>query len=180
MQFEQIWNQFSLQIFNYIKGKISTIEDAEDILQDVFVKVFLKIDSLENIEKVGAWLFQITRNSINDFYRINAKTPQKVDITDLLIKEESTHNFLGCLSPIIDELPTKYKEVIHLSDVEGKKYQEIAKQLDLSLSGVKTRVQRGRELLKQGFINCCQYKKDENGKLIGKNDCQRTKCECSD
>lgn len=182
MQFEQIWNQFSLQIFNYIKVKVSTIEDAEDILQNVFMKVFLKIESLENIEKVGAWLFQVTRNSIHDFYRKKVKTPQNVDIpiiTDSLIEEESSPDFLGCLSPIIDELPIKYKEVIHLSDVEGKKYQEIANQLDLSLSGVKTRVQRGRELLKQGFISCCQYKKDKNGKLIGDNNCQRTECECS-
>lgn len=182
MQFEEIWNQFSLQIFNYIKLKVSTIEDTEDIFQDVFVKVFLKIESLDDVEKVGAWLFQVTRNSIHDFYRKKAKVPQSVNspiITDFLTEEKSTPNFLDCLTPIIEELPTKYKEVIHLSDVEGKKYQEIANQLGLSLSGVKTRIQRGRELLKQGFISCCQYKKDENGKLVGDNDCQRTECECS-
>ncbi len=183
MEFEQIWSQFSIQVLNYIKQKVDRIEDAEDIFQDVFIKVFLKLDSLHKVEKIGAWLFQITRNNIRDFYRKNAKMPQQVDnptiLEDTLAEDKKEKDFMGCLTPIIKELPEKYEQVILLSDVEGKKYQEIADELGLSLSGVKTRVQRGRELLKEGFISCCQYKKDQNGKLVGEGDCQRLACNCS-
>ena len=67
--FDIIWDEFNEKLFFYIKSKVSNEHDAEDILQSVFMKVFKHLDSLGYKEATKAWLYQITRNSIIDFYK---------------------------------------------------------------------------------------------------------------
>jgi RNA polymerase sigma-70 factor (ECF subfamily) len=175
----QSWDESSQKLLNYITSKIHQKEDAEDILQDVYIKTISKVDSLRPDTNLNAWLFVVTKNAINDYFRMRQKHPE-TELTESLASQtegESTDlEGFCCLDPHINELPEKYKKVIILSEIEGKKHQEIADQLKLSLSAIKSRVVRGRELLKDKFISCCKYHVNEAGKLTGASDCDNDKC----
>jgi RNA polymerase sigma-70 factor (ECF subfamily) len=176
----QSWDESSQKLLNYITSKIHQKEDAEDILQDVYIKTISKVDQLRPDTNLNAWLFTVTKNAINDYFRLKSKH-LKTELTEKLIPQIDEDNGalegFCCLDPHINELPEKYKQVIILSEIEGKKHQEIADQLNLSLSAIKSRVVRGRELLKDKFVSCCKYHVDEAGKLTGASDCDNENCQ---
>lgn len=178
---ERSWEEFSNQLLGFIITKIHHKEDAEDILQEVYLKSIQNIDKLSVNSNLNAWLYIVTRNAINDYFRKkNGPTSTDHSFPMDLIAEDSTQlsikDSFCCLEPHINELPEKYKEVILLSEIEGLKHQDIAAKLDLSVSAIKSRVVRGREMLKDKFVTCCKYHIDDNGKLAGEPDCQRPEC----
>jgi len=80
---------------------------------------------------------------------------------------ESKHKPEDCLLGIISNLPYKYKKAVYLTDVKGVPQTESAKMLGLTLPTFKSHVQRGRKLVTQGYVDCCDYSLDQNGKLRG-------------
>ncbi|CAG5077861.1 RNA polymerase sigma factor SigZ [Parvicella tangerina] len=172
------WDEFSEQLLGFIISRIHHKEDAEDILQEVYLKSINNIDKLQEDSNLNAWLYTVTRNAINDYFRNKQKNKETIT-QDIFTEDTDALNIKDsfcCLEPHINELPGKYKEVILLSEIEGLKHQEIADKLKLSLSAIKSRVVRGREMLKEKFVTCCKYRIDENGKLAGEPDCQRPEC----
>jgi RNA polymerase sigma-70 factor (ECF subfamily) len=174
----QSWLDTSDQLLGFIISKVHNREDAEDILQDVFVKTIDKVDALAEDTNLNAWMYVVTRNAINDYFRLKSRMHIKDgEIQEISEPEtESHHDDFCCLEPHINELPDKYKEVIYLSEMKGLKHKVIAEQLGISLSAIKSRVVRGRELLKDKFISCCHYHLNGEGKLVGSPDCQRPDC----
>jgi RNA polymerase sigma-70 factor (ECF subfamily) len=173
------WNESSDKLLRFIQSKVHQKEDAEDILQEVFIKSISKVGSIKPNSNLNAWLFTVTKNAINDYFRKNKKAIKSQLVEELL--EDKSDQFNGhdafcCLEPHINDLPEKYKMVITLSEIEGKKHKEIAESLSLSLSAIKSRVVRGREMLKEKFISCCKFHLDKNGKLTGDPDCNRGQC----
>lgn len=175
---EKSWNDFSSQLLGYIISKVHHREDAEDILQEVYLKSLQSIASLREDSNLNAWLYTVTRNAINDYLRKKNGFIKEDFKSDLFAEEKewSIKDNFCCLEPHINELPEKYKKVILMSEIEGLKHAEIANKLDLSLSAIKSRVVRGREMLKDKFVDCCQYHVNEDGKLSGEPDCQRPEC----
>jgi RNA polymerase sigma-70 factor (ECF subfamily) len=173
------WDESSQQLLSYIISKVHQKEDAEDILQDVYIKTINKLSSLRSDTNLNAWLFSVTRNAIHDYFRKKQKQPETELQENLIQKQDDiVHEAEGfcCLTPHINELPEKYKQVIILSEIEGRKHQEIAEMLELSVSAIKSRVVRGREMLKQKFISCCKYHLNDAGKLTGTSDCESSNC----
>ena len=64
-----IWNEFSQELLGFIKARVNNEQNAEDILQEVFIKIHTKIDTIHKHQKIASWVYQITRNAIIDFYR---------------------------------------------------------------------------------------------------------------
>lgn len=170
---QHIWNSFSTHVYNFVKTKVSRKEDAEDILQDIFIKIHLNLDKLQSATKLQSWVFQITRNVINDYYRHTRLDTDELS-QDVYI-DENEGNYLdslvSCLEPFIHKLPETYKDVIMLSEVEGLKHKEVAERLNISTEAAKSRVKRGRQILKTQFADHCHFVIDENGKLIGEHLC---------
>jgi len=172
----EVWNIFHDNIYHFIRKRIDDESDVQDILQDVFIKIHLNKDKIKDESKVQSWIYQVARNTINDFFRSKSKMLLDSDVPEL---EDQTVGFYGkqeifcCLHPFVEELPEKYKEAIKLSDLEGKKQQEVADLLNISLSGVKSRIQRAREILKHKFVDCCNFSLNADGQLIGEQDCAR-------
>jgi RNA polymerase sigma-70 factor (ECF subfamily) len=168
MKTEKIWSEFSEALKKFILSKVKDEAIAEDVLQEVFIKIHLHKDTLQKEDRLKSWLFQIANNTTNDYFR-----KQKIKTVDQNYKEPSeTHKKNGheakdCLLPLILNLPKKYKEALLLTEINGLKQAEAAEKLKISLPAAKSRIQRGRELLKQGFMDCCDYKIDENGFLKG-------------
>ena len=177
METTHIWNEFSDSLKRFIVSRIKNKEIADDILPEVFIKIHLNIQTLKKQKSLKSWVFSITNNAINDYFKNNAKNKSTVlDYTEPKEEIDDEHSAKDCIIPLIKNLPPTYEKAVFLNEIEGLKQAEIAKRLNISLSGVKSRIQRGRNLLKQGFIDCCDYKLNELGHLTGehkdKKDCK--------
>ena len=173
---EMVWNQFSNDLERYIFSKIKDNDSTKDILQEVFIKVHLNINSLQKKESLKSWLFSITHNAIMNFYNKKEIVFNDLELEEQITVENDSHSPQNCLLPLINQLPEKYREPILQSEIYGKKQSEVAAMLNITLTAAKSRIQRGRKLLQQGFIDCCQYKLNEKGLLVGehksKEDCK--------
>lgn len=172
MDTSAIWNRFNGELEQFIVSKVSNKETAKDLLQDVFMKIHKNKHQLKTESKLTSWVYQITRNTIIDFYRSRKEIiPEELNLKDT---EESKNNqFLGCLLPFVDQLPEKYQEAIRLTSLEGISQKDYAKKKGISYSAAKSRVQRGREKLKELFTACCDIESDKYGNIISdpKPDC---------
>jgi len=174
----EIWEAFSNQLLNFIRSKVSNKEDAYDLLQDIFIKIHTQLDRLKDEQKVEAWVYQISRYTIQDYYRAHYRVSEKVNESatnwQAMPDENEAYQQVSycCWGPFVEQLPEKYKTVFELS-LQGHKQAVIAQKLNTSLSNVKMRMQRAKEMLKKEFISCCGYHLGNNGKLQGDQDCQR-------
>jgi RNA polymerase sigma-70 factor (ECF subfamily) len=124
------------------------------------MKIHLRIESLKDDTKLESWLYQIARNAITDYYRnrrVSEELPEWIEQPQPEEEESIRQELSACLEPMIRELPDKYRNAIRLSEVENKTQREVAELEGISLSGAKSRVQRGRALLKNMLNDCCQF-----------------------
>ncbi len=166
---DAVWSDFSQRLAALIRSKVADPADADDILQDVFLKVHLRLDTLHDENRLAPWLYQITRNAITDYYRGRRQT---IELQETYA-EESTANEMaaerqlaGGLREMIGSLPPAYREALTLAEIDGLSQKDVADRLDLSYSGAKSRVQRGRRLLREALVNCCHVELDRRGGII--------------
>lgn len=166
----QIWAEFTGQLRGFIARRVRNEQEVEDLLQEVFLKIHAKLPQLRNQDRLHAWIYQITRNAITDYYRRQEKTPEPTgedfeDLAEEIMPSEVQAEVASCLQPMMTELPEKYRQALLLTDIQGLTQQQLADQLDLSLSGAKSRVQRAREKLKDVLLGCCHLEFDRLGRV---------------
>jgi RNA polymerase sigma-70 factor, ECF subfamily len=177
----EIYSQFSRSLLAYIRSKIRCKEDAEDILQNVFIRIASHINTLSEKEKLKSWIFTITRNAIIDYYRANNKA-QSAPFDESFLEHleddqtaDSTQGLEHCLHSMINLLPEEYKSIIIDAELKGEKQKDLATKYNMAYPSMRSRVQRGRERLKQLLYNCCHIKTDTRGNIISaqgkKEDC---------
>jgi RNA polymerase sigma-70 factor (ECF subfamily) len=166
---ESIWIKYYDQLLNFILKRVSDKATAEDILQNVFLKIISNIDSLHDSTKLKNWLFQISRNAIIDYFRKSIKTesiysdlPEEADEKESELMEEVGN----WISPFISRLPKKYQEALNLSEINGMSQKDLATHLGISYAGAKARVQRGRAMLKKELTQCCHFHADKYGSIL--------------
>ena len=175
---EHIWNEFHTRLFQFIKTRVKNSDTANDILQDIFVKIHLKLHTLTAEEKLTSWVYQITRNSILDHFK--KQKPQSALIDNLSeLTEEKTFNaeLSNCLKPIINQLPENYKDAILQTELGQLSQKEYAEKLGISYSGAKSRVQRAKQQLHTLFNECCSIQSDKYGNIM-EHVCNKN-CGCS-
>jgi RNA polymerase sigma-70 factor (ECF subfamily) len=166
---EEIWSKYHSNLLAFIRKRVNDKVAAEDILQDVFVRIHSRIESLENRSKLESWLYQITRNAIIDFYRSHKpleELPEWLEQPQIGKEEANRRELSSCLVPMIQQLPEKYRHAVQLSEIEGRTQKEIAKIENISLSGAKSRVQRGRALLKVMLQDCCKVEINAMNQIV--------------
>ncbi len=170
---QRIWREFGDDLRRFILRRVASPEDAEDLLQETFIKIHGKLDTLQDNERLSAWIYQIARNTITDHYRRQRAVESLPEggIEDLMVEQGETGNDMeqvvgGWLRPMVEELPERYRQALWLTEFEGLTQREMAEQLDLSYSGAKSRVQRGRSMLKQQLVDCCHFEFDRRGSII--------------
>lgn len=166
----EIWREFSLPLKRYISKRITNDQDVDDVLQDIFIKIHKNVDRLRDDTKIHAWVYRITRNAIVDYYRTR-DTMKMVELTnDLASENDEDISFNGeiaaCLKTMINSLPEKYKEAVILTEFHNLSQKELSGKMGLSLSGAKSRIQRGRQKLKEMLLDCCQLEFDRMGNVI--------------
>ncbi|MFK5947461.1 MAG: sigma-70 family RNA polymerase sigma factor [Methylococcales bacterium] len=163
---EEAWLKYQRQLFSFIRTKVATSEDAEDILNDVFGKLTKTAESAIP-DNLSSWLYRVTKNRIVDYYRAKKKFEQ---LPENFLDESEDANTIQqlskCMIPMIQALPEIYQHPLILSEIEGKKYKEVAVKLDLSVSAVKSRILRGREKLHKSMVSCCTIYRNNAGEVI--------------
>lgn len=169
IQIQQIWIDLHQELKAFILKKVKHTQVADDILQDVFLKIHSRIHTLKNPKKLTAWVYQITRNTIIDYFRSTKNTG--TDIENLSLATQATdeplyHQLSRCVQAKIKQLPPKYKNAILLTSFQQYSQKELAENLGISYSGAKTRVQRAREKLKAALMDCDNLETDSRGQII--------------
>lgn len=174
---EDIWVDFNNKLLIFIRKRVKNEEVAKDILQDVFLKIQSRLHTLTSRDKLTAWVFQITRNSINDHFRKNKRAMEftlPIDVSEDI--HDLNHEFSQCLKSMVGFLPNKYREAIQMTDLGDLSQKEFAEIKGISYSGAKSRVQRGREQLHNLFVECCRLTSDKYGNIISsqeQTDCKK-------
>ncbi len=163
---EQTWNEYRARLHRFILKRISDPAAAEDVVQEILAKAYRHFDQLREREKLLPWMYQATRNAIIDYYR--RKKPEEVLDESLAVKNPETDHTVerelsGCVMPFVRQLPAVYRQAVMLAEIEGLTQQEVAVRQGVSLSGAKSRVQRGRQMLKTMFLECCRIERDRRG-----------------
>lgn len=166
---EILWAEFKNYLHGFVSKQVPDTSVVDDIVQDVFVKVHLHVGELRDDTKLTSWIFQIARNAVRDHYRKSsgniAGTGEPTEFSE--DEEQENTDLLRCLEYFIEELPLKYREAVKLAEIKQISQLELADTLNMSYSGAKSRVQRGRQKLKDLILNCCEVQADAYGNIIG-------------
>lgn len=165
---ELIWKDHHDQLLNFINKRVKNRDESEDILQDVFLKILSKIDTLKDSSKLQAWIYQMTRNAIVDYFR------KKNNLSGAEIQEEKSdeveqnamNEAASWIGYYVDSLPENYRDTLVMYEMQGLAQKEIAERLGISYVNVRSLIQRGRLLLKKNLTDCCVFNVDTYGNII--------------
>ncbi len=166
-----LWDSFAPPLRAFLARRVPAGVEPDDLLQDVFLRVVKHLDSLRSTERPEAWLFQIARNALRDALRTRQRKDGRTDslevdvpaMADTAVVRESEEELAPCLTPMIGRLAEPYRTAIELTSLRGLTQAEAARHVGVSLSGMKSRVQRGREQLRQMLVRCCEIDVDVRG-----------------
>jgi RNA polymerase sigma factor, SigZ family len=166
---DQLWRAYRAELLRFVLKRVRDEAFAEDIVHEVLCKAYSRQDTLKDFRKLRLWLYQIARNAIVDYYR--SEKPLEPLPEELVAEEaegvESTEQELArCLLPLVNNLPPPYRRAVTLAELKGLTQREVASRLGLSLSGAKSRVQRGRKMLGESLLDCCQIELDRRGSIV--------------
>jgi RNA polymerase sigma-70 factor (ECF subfamily) len=176
-----IWLELGDRVRRFVNTRVSDSHAADDIAQDVMLKIQSRVDQLPADEKLASWVFAIARNAIVDHYRA-AAVREHADIAsaeeavedDRADLERAVRELSPCLGRMVEQLPEPYREAMKLSDLEGVTQQEIADRAGISLSGAKSRVQRARQMMREMLLDCCNVERDVRGNVFDYETTERT------
>lgn len=184
---EQLWEAFATRLRGFVASRVTNHADVDDILQDVFIKIQRGVGDLRDEDRLTAWMFRTTQNTIIDYYRSAPRWRERpVDtLHDVDIQPGADAQFddpslvraevSACLRPLVEELPDHYRRALELVDLGGISQTEAAGMLGLSVSGVKSRVQRARRQLFDRLSALCTVTIDARGGPI---DCAPAPASC--
>jgi RNA polymerase sigma-70 factor, ECF subfamily len=164
----------------FIGARVRNDALADDLTQEVFVRVLRRLPEVKDHRRVVGWIFQIARNVVADHFR-RSRPVAPVRETDIV--EDSSHESMGAVEEerlrdeltayvrdVVKTLPPIYREAILLTDYEGMTQAELARHLGLGLSSAKSRVQRARAMVREHVEACCHVEFDAYGTMV---DCRR-------
>lgn len=156
-------------------------EHVDDLVQDILLRMHERAGDLHDEARLPGWAFRIAQSVVADHHR--RRRPELVaedgDEPDAEPEDEGNVNEIvaGWLRPMLALLPDEYQEAVELVDVEGVSQRAYAERAGLSLSGAKSRVQRGRRMLEEVVRACCDLELDARGNVIGY---ERRGCGCGE
>lgn len=169
-----IWTGFHQELRTFILNKTRNADDTEDILQEAFIKIIRNIDKVNKAENLRHYLYGIVRNLIYDYFRAKKRNVSNSEAEEIISEAEtlSLNTTIAecCIIPFINKLPDHYREALLIAEFGDISQKELAQKLNISYSGAKSRVQRGKEKLKELILNCCAYESDKYGNLIERED----------
>jgi RNA polymerase sigma-70 factor (ECF subfamily) len=181
---DQDWAETLDRLRGFVLGRVGDPELAADITQDVLVRTIAS-GALDRVDNISAWLNLSARNAVIDHYRTRRTFDQDLDLerwpepeADDDRPNDATRELARCLQPMMGTLHPAARDALTRIDLEGQTHPQAAAQLGLSVSGMKSRVQRARRELKDRLTSCCQIQTDRTGAVADYAPKTRT-CECA-
>lgn len=177
---ETVWAGFHQPLRRFVRRRVRGPAVAEDLLQEIFIKIHLRLNTLAQAERLAAWVYQIARRTVLDYERrprpATAALADELAYllpADLLFTDPAADpgadagpDLAGCLAPFLNRLPADYRQALQLTELGSLSQKEYAAQLGLSYSGAKSRVQRARRQLHELFTACCRIEADAYGNVL--------------
>ena len=167
-QMEEIWREYQEALRAFVRRRVADEAAADDILQEVFLKMNSGLAALRDGTKLKSWLYRTTRNAVLDHYRSLKpvmEVPEWLAVPEPDPGETARQELARCLLQMIRQLPEKYLKSVILSELEGLPQRKVAELQSISISGAKSRIQRGRALLRDMLSECCRLYFDRRGNL---------------
>ena len=186
LKFEELYSDFETPVYNFILRMARNDQLAQDLTQDIFVKIYQNLATFRGEAKLSTWIYQIANNTYLDYLR--ASSFKKQNRTDILEDEEELQveeidKILSideqlikaeendCVHEYVNKLPEDYRTVIFLHDLQGLKNREIAEVLGSSIDTVKIRLHRARKKFRTVCANDCNlYRDSQNDVCCEKNE----------
>ena len=175
-----VWAAVQAGLRAFVAKRVADGAAVDDILQEVFLRMHEKIDRVKDPRRIVSWMYQVTRHAIVDYYRAPQRRREvpvglaaDVEAGASAPAEppesagELRTQLAGCLRPMVERLSKEYREAVTLVELEGLTQIAAAKRLGLSVSSMKSRVQRGRRQLKQMLHDCCLIELDRRRGIAG-------------
>jgi RNA polymerase sigma-70 factor (ECF subfamily) len=187
---EAAWREFAGELRAFIGRRVSRPEDADDILQLVALRLTQNVEDRDR-RTLLAWLYTVTRNAITDYYR--SAVHRREVVTDGVPEqatsdpttdedadaEQALAGLASCVRPLLRLLPSDQAAAVQLVDLGGHSQVEAARAAGISVSGMKSRVQRGRRGLHEAIAACCQIQLDARGVVQDFHSHSGADCACS-
>lgn len=166
-----LWKDFAPPLRSFLARRVPPGVEPDDLLQEVFVRVVRHLSTLRGTERPEAWLFQIARNALRDSLRARQRRDGRTDPLEVDLPAEpgreadraAEAELAPCLTGMIGRLAEPYRTAIELTSLRGLTQTEAARHVGISVSGMKSRVQRGREQLRHMLVRCCEIDVDARG-----------------
>lgn len=162
-----MWAEFAGRLRAFVARRVPPGIEPDDVVQEVFVRVTRHLPSLREAERIEAWLFQIARNALHDAMRARRRRDSRHEALEIDIPDTTQEDVRAaeaelapCLSPMIARLAQPYRQAIELTSLDGLTQTAAAKRAGVSVSGMKSRVQRARQQLKAMLLQCCEVEVD--------------------
>ncbi len=169
MQLDQIWQAYSGALRGFLRKRGANEADVDDLLQDILIKTHAHLSDVRDPAALRAWLFQVARNATIDFYRARGKA-QSIDADDLWYGDAEEAGALreleGCVRVFLSTLPEQDADLLRVVDLEGRRQKEVAAEMGLAYSTLKSRVQAAREKLADRYRACCAMELGANGEIL--------------
>lgn len=157
---------FRAALLRFVRARVADPHEAEDIVQEVLLRLHRSAGQLREGQMLGPWLFQIARHAVIDHYRARGRRPEalsidgEIEADDLPVDAAPAAGFTqrdatSCLKGFVEALPAPMAQVLRLVDLQGMTHKEVAQQSGLSVPGVKSRVQRARAAVREAVTRCC-------------------------
>jgi RNA polymerase sigma-70 factor (ECF subfamily) len=192
-----MWAEFAGRLRAFVARRVPPGIEPDDVVQEVFVRVMRHLPSLRQVDRIEAWLFQITRNALHDAMRARQRRESRTDALEIDLPDVTSignariaeAELAPCLTPMVARLREPYRQAIELTSMHGLTQNDAAKRAGVSLSGMKSRVQRAREQLKAMLLRCCEIEVDrrqgvadfhlrESASCGGSSDSPASSCGC--
>jgi RNA polymerase sigma-70 factor, ECF subfamily len=168
------WREIEARLRPYVARRVPPA-DVDDVVQDTFVRVHRGIASLSDEERFGAWVYRVAAGAIGDHLRRRARHPvaaggprdEPVESASLEPEGDLEAELSECVALFVARLPSPYREAVTLTELQGLGQREAAGMVGVSLSGMKSRVQRGRDRIRRMFEECCEIAVDSRGHVTG-------------
>jgi RNA polymerase sigma-70 factor (ECF subfamily) len=173
---ETAWTEFHARLRAFVGRRVANPADVDDIVQFAFLQLHRGLGGIRNGERIHAWLYSTARRAIVDYYRSRSRRVEvpSGDAVDLdewpgpegAPDDEGRLEVARCLAPVLGRLGAADQEAILLTEVEGLRLVDAARRVDVSLPGMKSRVQRARRRLRQAMLDYCHVALDGRGAPI--------------
>jgi RNA polymerase sigma-70 factor, ECF subfamily len=172
LQPEQMWREVLPQLRTFVRRRIANPHRADDLVAEILLRIHQNMGSLDDQERLPNWVFRIARNAIIDEYRRAGRSREQLvaslhdePAADSADEDEAgaVRELSACLRPMLNGLPAEQRHALEMIDLDGMAQADAAKQAGVSLSGMKSRVQRGRRRLAELLGQCCALTLDGRG-----------------